>query len=66
MMSGKSMIIDPLGTILVQASGSDEQIISADIDREAVIQARRRFLLARDRRPDAYRAITTPTEELHR
>ena len=64
-MSGKSMIIDPLGKILVQASGSDEQIISADVDRDAVIQARRRFLLARDRRPDAYRAITTPTEELH-
>jgi N-carbamoylputrescine amidase len=58
-MSGKSMIIDPLGKILVQAGGSDEQIISADVDRDAVIQARRRFLLARDRRPDAYRAITT-------
>ena len=64
-MSGKSMIIDPLGKILVQAGGEVEQLISADIDRDAVIQARRRFLLARDRRPDAYKAITTPTEELH-
>ncbi len=65
-MSGKSMIIDPLGKILVQASGTDEHVITAEIDREAVIQARRRFLLARDRRPDAYSAITRPTEELHR
>jgi N-carbamoylputrescine amidase len=64
-MSGRSMIIDPLGKILLQAGGEVEQIISADIDREAVIQARRRFLLARDRRPDAYGAITKSTEELH-
>jgi len=65
-MSGKSMIIDPLGKILVQASGTEEQLITADIDREAVIRARQRFLLSRDRRPDAYGAITTITEELHR
>jgi N-carbamoylputrescine amidase len=65
-MSGKSMIIDPLGKILIQASGTEEQVFSADIDREAVIRARQRFLLARDRRPDAYTAITRPTEELHR
>ncbi|HTX53245.1 MAG TPA: carbon-nitrogen hydrolase family protein [Candidatus Baltobacteraceae bacterium] len=65
-MSGKSMIISPLGKLVVQASGTEEQIITAEIDREAVIQARRRFLLARDRRPDAYTAITQPTEELHR
>ncbi len=64
-MSGKSMIIDPLGKILVQAGGEVEQLISADIDRSAVIQARCRFLLARDRRPDAYSAITKATEELH-
>ncbi len=65
-MSGKSMIISPLGKLVVQASGTEEQIITAEIDREAVIAARRRFLLARDRRPDAYTAITQPTEELHR
>lgn len=28
-------------------------------------KARQRFLLARDRRPDAYGAITTITEQLH-
>ncbi len=65
-MSGRSMVIDPLGKILAQASGTKEQVLSADIDRNAVIRARQRFLLARDRRPDAYTAITRPTEELHR
>jgi predicted amidohydrolase len=64
-MSGKSMIIDPLGKILTQASATDEQIITAEFEREAVIQARQRFPLARDRRPDAYGAIVRATEELH-
>jgi N-carbamoylputrescine amidase len=64
-MSGKGMIIDPLGKILIQASGTEEQVFSAEIEREAVIRARQRFLLARDRRPDAYGAITTITEALH-
>jgi N-carbamoylputrescine amidase len=65
-MSGKSLIIDPLGKILAQASGTEEQLLTAEIDREAVVQARQRLFLSRDRRPDAYSAITTITEELHR
>lgn len=65
-MSGKSMLIDPLGKILVQASGTDEQLITWECEREEVIQARRRFPLFRDRRPDAYAAITRVTEDLHR
>lgn len=65
-MSGKSMIIDPLGAIRVQASGSEEQLISWDCSRDEVVQARRRFPLFRDRRPDAYGAIARTTEELHR
>ena len=64
-MSGKSMIIDPLGKILTQASATDEEIITAEFEREAVIRARQRFPLARDRRPDAYGAIVRATEELH-
>jgi hypothetical protein len=64
-MSGKNMIVDPVGKILIQASGTEEQVVSAEIERESVIRARQRFLLARDRRPDAYGAITTITEQLH-
>ncbi len=59
------MIIDPVGKILTQASATDEQVITAEFEREAVIQARQRFPLARDRRPDAYGAIVRATEELH-
>ncbi len=40
MMSGKSMIIDPLGKVLTQASATDEEIITAEFEREAVIRAR--------------------------
>jgi predicted amidohydrolase len=64
-MSGKSMIIDPRGRILEKASETDEQLIHSEIDRNAVIQARRGFPLFRDRRPDVYGAITKATEDLH-
>jgi N-carbamoylputrescine amidase len=64
-MSGKSMIIDPRGKIAHQASGTEEEVFTIDIDRNAVLDARRRFPLHRDRRPDAYTAITLPTEKLH-
>jgi hypothetical protein len=51
--------------LLVQASGTDEQLISADIDRKTVVRARRTFFLFRDRRPDAYGPIVRATKELH-
>jgi len=62
-MSGKSMIIGPDGKILVQASGTEEQIITATIDRQDVVRARQRFPLFRDRRPDVYHAVTRTDEE---
>ena len=65
-MSGKSMVIAPTGKILAQASGTEEQILFLDIDRDEVIRARQAFPLFRDRRPDAYSAITAATETLHR
>lgn len=64
-MSGKSMIIDPLGTILIQAGAAEEGIITSEFEREAVIRARQKFPLFRDRRPDAYGTIARATETLH-
>jgi N-carbamoylputrescine amidase len=64
-MSGKSMVVDPLGKIVAKASDSNDEIVTAEFQREQVIEARRRFPLFRDRRPDAYRAISTSTENLH-
>jgi len=63
-MSGKSMIITPRGKIAVQASATEEQIISWDVSRDEVSTARRGFPLFRDRRPDAYSIISKPMEEL--
>lgn len=61
---GQSMIVDPLGEVLTEANDSDDQIISATLDREAVFAARKRYPMQRDRRPDLYRPICTPTEDL--
>ena len=63
-MSGKSMIITPRGKIAMQASGTDEAILTLDISREDVIAARRALPLFRDRRPDIYSAISIPMERL--
>ena len=55
---GKSVIIDPLGTILTSASDDREEIIVATLDRQAVFEARARFPMYRDRQPWAYDALT--------
>jgi len=65
-MSGKSMAIDPLGKIVAKASDCNEEIVIAEFDRQQVVDARRRFPLFRDRRPDAYGVISHITEDLHR
>ncbi len=58
---GKSLIIDPLGEVLAEANDTDETVIVAEIDREAVFDARRRFPMYRDRQPWAYGALTERT-----
>jgi N-carbamoylputrescine amidase len=63
-MSGKSMVITPRGKIAMQASGSDEAILTLDISRDDVIAARRNLPLFRDRRPEVYSEISTPVERL--
>jgi predicted amidohydrolase len=60
--SGKSLLISPRGKILAEASGTEEQILSAEIDRDQVVDARRRFPLWRDRRPELYGPISQPIE----
>jgi len=61
---GQSMVVDPLGQVVAEAGDEGDAILSADIDREAVFAARRRYPMMRDRRPDLYTPITTPTEDL--
>ncbi len=62
--SGKSLVADPLGHILAQASATDEEILVVEIDRQTMVRARRQFRLFRDRRPDVYADISRQQEEL--
>lgn len=61
---GESMIVDPRGQVRAEAGRDNEGVIAADISRDAVFAARREKPMFRDRRPDLYGAITTPTEDL--
>jgi len=49
--------------VALQASGSEEAIVTVDISREDVTAARRNFPLFRDRRPEVYSVIAAPVEE---
>ena len=50
---GHSMIIDPWGKILLEAS-EDECLLTAEIDLDEVDRVRRQIPVFEDRRPDAY------------
>lgn len=51
---GRSMIVDPRGSILVEASSEREELIVATIDMDTVSAMRKKFPWWRDRRPDLY------------
>lgn len=59
---GQSFIADPWGKVLATFDTKDQGIISADIAREAVVQARIDFPSRRDRRPELYGAITAEAD----
>lgn len=54
---GLSMVIDPMGRVLAQASETAEQIVYADLDPAVVRAARRKWTFYEDRRPELYAAI---------
>lgn len=56
---GGSFISDPFGQILVKASHDGEEIIYADCDPKLQEETRRNWPFLRDRRIDAYAAITS-------
>jgi N-carbamoylputrescine amidase len=59
---GGSLIADPTGIVLATAGNQDETLIFADIQRDAMTDARIAFPTRRDRRPDLYGALTAPVE----
>jgi len=60
---GASMVVDPFGQILARASEERDETLLVEIDRERVFQARRRYPMQRDRRPEIYGPLATHTEE---
>jgi predicted amidohydrolase len=59
---GRSLVVDPFGEIVAQASDDADDTILAEISREQVYAARRRWPMLRDRRPDVYGPLTSPDE----
>ena len=51
---GRSMIVDPRGTIVAEAGTRDTELLVATIDLDDVTAARAKFPWWRDRRPDLY------------
>lgn len=62
-MTGHSVIIDPVGRVLADA-GDAECVIYADLDLELVHQTRVHSPMLRDRRPDLYKDICAEMEDL--
>ncbi len=56
---GTSFIADHTGAILADAGRSDEAIVTATVDLDAIAQARTEYGLFRDRRPDLYGPLLT-------
>ena len=63
---GRSMIVAPISEVLAEAGDEGDETITATLDRARVFEARRNWPMFRDRRPDLYTSITTPTEDIPR
>ena len=59
---GRSLVVDPYGAIVAQASDDADDTIVVEIDREQVYAARRRWPMLRDRRPEVYGPLTASDE----
>lgn len=59
---GKTLLVDPFGSLVFEADDHTEGVFGAEIELERVEAARRRFHLYRDRRPDMYGRICEETD----
>jgi predicted amidohydrolase len=51
---GRSMVVDPRGMIAAEAGTAGTQLLTTEVDLDAVAAARKKFPWWRDRRPDLY------------
>ena len=56
---GRSMVVDPRGTIMREAGTEAPELLVVEIDVDAVDAARKRFPWWRDRRPDLYAPLAS-------
>jgi N-carbamoylputrescine amidase len=57
---GSSLIINPRGEILAQASDTREEIVTADVDLSVIPELRALWGYYRDRRPEMYGPVVEP------
>jgi len=55
---GGSFVCDPFGVVLKEASRTAEEVLVVECDRRHLEEVRRNWPFLRDRRIDAYAAIT--------
>ena len=59
---GRSMVVDPSGTKIAEASNEVEELLVKEIDLDTVTALRKKFPWWRDRRPELYGAISMMSE----
>jgi N-carbamoylputrescine amidase len=62
---GRSLVVDPFGAIVAQASDDADDTLVVEVSRDQVYAARRRWPMLRDRRPEVYAPISS-SDELNR
>jgi predicted amidohydrolase len=60
---GSSMVVDPFGEVVHQASSEDDEVFVAELSRERVIEARIQHPFLRDRRPEVYGSLLSTDEQ---
>ena len=57
---GKSLVVNPRGKIIAQASETHEEVLTADVDVSLVKKTREEWPFLRDRRPELYGELVSP------
>lgn len=54
---GRSMVIDPMGSVVMSLDEKPDQVVTVDLQKEAIRKARVLFPYLRDRRPETYSMV---------
>ena len=60
---GSSMVVDPTGKTIAEASKSEEKLLITDLDLSIVNKTRKTMSVLQDRRPELYSKIINPTQQ---